>query len=479
MQSGFLHQMRTEVISDSWTGRIMIAVLCLVIGSIGGVLTAGVSPVAGIGVAMGLLVGLAMLVSTQIGMLGFIAVAYLLPFAVMPVPIGGVKPTFLDATLTVLLAVWLLRLLASPGERLVLTPLDAPVLIFLGLAITSFLFGAYSVSPEVLRFFLKTINSILLYFSVTNCLRTRQQLRQVFLAAMFAALAAALIGVIFYLLPSQTSVRILGMLRPFGYYVGGASLRYIAGTQTLRATGTAVDPNVLGGMLVLGLPLVMGQIFASDRLLRRCYAIPMAGFMLVGLLLTFSRGALVGTVAALLFLGTIRYRWLWAVLALFVVALYVSPPGEIVVGHLESGLRMQDQAAAMRLGEYKDAIRLISQYPWFGVGFGEAPSIDLYVATSSIYLLMAEEMGLIGLGAFLLTLAIFFIHCFRSLGQVKATGLQTIQVGAMASVFGALTAGLVDHYFFNIEFPHTVALFWLFVGLAMVATRLGRQTPTA
>src|SRR3989304_871400 len=141
LQSGLLHQIRAEIISESWTGRIAIALLCLVIGTLGGVLTAGVSPVAGIGVAMGLLMGLAMLASTQIGILAFVTIAYLLPFAVIPLPIGGVRPTFLDATLTVLLAVWLLRLLARPHERLVLTPLDSPVLIFLGLAITSFLFG--------------------------------------------------------------------------------------------------------------------------------------------------------------------------------------------------------------------------------------------------------------------------------------------------------------------------------------------------
>ena len=235
------------------------------------------------------------------------------------------------------------------------------------------------------------------------------------------------------------------------------------------------NPNVLGGMLILVVPLLVGQLFAPVRLLRRLYAIPAAGIMIICLLLTFSRGAWVGMAAGLLFIGTLRYRKLWIVLALFVVALYISPPGEIIVGRFESGVRVEDQAAAMRLGEYKDALRLISQYPWLGVGFGEAPSIDLYVATSSIYLLMAEEMGLIGLGIFLLAMIIFFVYGLSSMRKIKDPTLQTIQVGTMAGVVGALTAGLVDHYFFNLHFPHTVALFWLFVAFTVVATRLGRE----
>ena len=45
-------------------------------------------------------------------------------------------------------------------------------------------------------------------------------------------------------------------------------------------------------------------------------------------------------------------------------------------------------------------------------------------------------------------------------------------LGLTAAISGALVAGLLDHYFFNLAFPHSVALFWLYVGLATVAVRL-------
>ncbi|MCL6650381.1 MAG: hypothetical protein K6U89_18945 [Chloroflexi bacterium] len=56
-----------------------------------------------------------------------------------------------------------------------------------------------------------------------------------------------------------------------------------------------------------------------------------------------------------------------------------------------------------------------------------------------------------------------------------ATGALTgyVPKGATAAVTAALVAGIFDHYFFNLYFPQTIALFWLTMGLAMSARRLG------
>jgi hypothetical protein len=32
---------------------------------------------------------------------------------------------------------------------------------------------------------------------------------------------------------------------------------------------------------------------------------------------------------------------------------------------------------------------------------------------------------------------------------------------------------MLDHYFFNLDFPHSVSIFWIYLGLAMAAVRLG------
>ena len=43
---------------------------------------------------------------------------------------------------------------------------------------------------------------------------------------------------------------------------------------------------------------------------------------------------------------------------------------------------------------------LIARYPIFGVGFTGVPDIDLYLGVSMLYLIIAENMGLVGLASF-------------------------------------------------------------------------------
>jgi hypothetical protein len=39
--------------------------------------------------------------------------------------------------------------------------------------------------------------------------------------------------------------------------------------------------------------------------------------------------------------------------------------------------------------------------------------------------------------------------------------------------------GMLDHYFFNVNFPHSVSIFWIYLGLTMVAVRLGMENSLA
>jgi polysaccharide biosynthesis protein PslJ len=57
----------------------------------------------------------------------------------------------------------------------------------------------------------------------------------------------------------------------------------------------------------------------------------------------------------------------------------------------------------------------------------------------------------------------------------KATDLSAILLGLSASVAGILVGGLFDHYFFNLDFPHSVSIFWLFLGLTAVTINISTQ----
>lgn len=463
----------------TWSSPVAGVALALLIGALGGIVIVVTSPIVLVAALAGLAAAVAVLRSPLVGLLLFVAVATLLPFAVIPVSLGA-QLTVLDATLSLLLLVWVVRLLAR-GSSLELTAPGALLFAFLGLAVAAFVNGTtVSLTPEIVRRFLKLVNSVLIFFAVVNVVRARRDLERVVVALMFGGALAALIGIVLYELPRDLTVRILSSLRVVGYPSGPEVLRFLPGpndtyTDVLRATSTSIDPNVLGGTLVLTGSLVAAQWFAPRPLVARRWLLAMGLAIVACLVLTYSRSSWVGLAAAVAWLGTFRYRRAWLAGGLAVAVLMYLPIGQEMLERLISGLLGADKAAGMRLGEYKDALRLIERYPLLGVGFGGSPDVDLYVAVSSIYLLIAEEMGLIGLLAFLATVGTLLGASVRALAGPGDPDVRALLAGLQAALVGALLAGLFDHYFFNIVFPHSVALFWCYAGLVMAAVRLAGE----
>ena len=288
---------------------------------------------------------------------------------------------------------------------------------------------------------------------------------------------AAAIGVFLYVLPDHLALRLLSPLRYLHYSV---ALRYIEDNPRLpeRAIGTSTDPNVFGGLLILVTTLTAVQLSARRSLFPKLLVWPMVGVMVVCLVLTFSRGSMLGFLVAVGFIAFVRYRRLLWWMAVGGVLFLLLPQTQAYIAHFIEGLRGQDLATKMRFGEYKDALILIRRYPWFGVGFSGTPDIDLYIGVSSFYLLLAEQMGLIGLSVFLFIMGLFFTHTWQAYQKITDDQLADILLGCMGALVGAMVGGLFDHYFMNLDFPHAVTLFWLFVGLAMAAVRLGTASQT-
>jgi len=468
---------------DTHNVTVLGVLLLLAAGLLLGGAAALIPPVYIVAGIVGLAGVFVLLSSIQAGLAAIILIATLLPFAALPVNIGF-YPTFLDIAIGILLILWFLRLLARPDEQLVGSPINVPLLIFIALACVSFVLGtAYSMSRDVIRHFGEIVLALIVYFAVINNVRNERHVRLLAALLIVGGFLAALIGLVLYILPAATSANLLGHLRILHYYPEGQGIiRYIADDPEAprRATSTAVDPNVLGGMLILVSSLAISQFFSKAPLMRRELLGLMLAVMGLCLLATFSRGSWAGLGAAALFMATVKYRRMWGWFALAGVALYIfAPQADVFIGHLISGARFQDQAAAMRLGEYKDALKLISQFPIFGVGFGASPSVDTYIGVSNVYLLIAEEMGLLGLAAFLGVMWAFFAYVVPQLNRIADPTLAGILLGLTAALVGAMVAGILDHYFFNLQFPHTVTLFWLIMGLAVVVVQIARREPAA
>lgn len=442
-------------------------------GVAAGALAAFAGPLYALAGLVGVAVGLVMLASAQLTLLAFVAVATLLPYGVIPVSIGGVRPTFLDVTLGLLLMTWVFGLLARKHATFVSTPVNGALALFLGLAVAAFVFGtAYAVTPETTRQFLKLLNSTLFFFTVVQLVRTRRHLRMLLWALVIGGTVAAAIGIALYHLPSDTAGRLLRALGPLGY-PRGEVLRYIedAGVRTkeLRAIGTSIDPNVFGALLLVTGTVSLGQLLGSTRRLR-LWLLAAVGLIAYALLLSLSRGSWLGFGTAAAVLTIVRYRWLlWLVPAIAIPAVLSGQLARFGQ-HFLKAVYARDQATGMRLGEYKDALTLIQQNPWLGVGFGGTPSNDLYLGVSSTYLMIAEEMGLIGLSAFLLVLWIVIgqgVRGYRRLPDDQAA----LALTCLAAFVGVLISAAVDKHFFDLRYQHISALFWMLAALVILSSR--------
>lgn len=468
-------------LSETRARNWIIVLVAGILAVAGSASIAFVHPAIPFAIIIGVIVGVIILSNIEYAMFAVIGIAVLLPFAALPLNIGF-NPTFLDLALVAAYCIWLARILTRQDDAgFTATSLGLPVLTFLILAVFSFIAGTAHapVTTQVLRQFAEVLAAIAFFFVIANVVRTRAMLERYVTALIIAGFISAAMGIALYFLPHDVSIFLLSALRVFKYPTGDRVLRFINDdpANPMRATSTSVDPNVLGGLLILVTALTVPQLFAEKPLLPRKLIGAMVGTMLLCMVLTFSRGSLLGLGLALLVIATVRYRPIIAVAIIAVTVILFLPITQDYVGYFIDAFTAGDRSTQMRLGEYKDAFTLISRYPFFGVGFGGSPDIDTYLGVSSVYLLMAEEMGLVGLSVFLITMGLFFQQIlqawFARIAQDEF--LAPILLGVGGALLGAMIGGLADHYFFNLKFPHSVVLFWLFVGLGMVTIRLSAE----
>ncbi|MEZ4676130.1 MAG: O-antigen ligase family protein [Caldilineaceae bacterium] len=461
-----------------WQRQVSI-LLFLLVGVLAIALFIGiVGPLLALVTAVAIIAGTLILLDTHWGFVALAAVVYGLPFASLPFSVGF-KPTFLDAALGALFFVWILKLVLGVEREFILSPLGLLVGLFMLMAIFSFAYGLThsSANSFFIRRFAEILLGIALFFVAINTVRTVDELNWVVRWLTLAGWGCAAVAVAFYLIPEAATIWVLDRLARFDYPGGYGALRYIEDDPngTMRAIGTAVDPNVLGGMMILMAGLLAPQLFAQERLWPRWLTALMLGTATLALYLTYSRSALLGLATSAGLLALLKYRKLIPLGVVGLLLLLFLPQTQAYMARFYEGIMGQDLATQMRFGEYKDALILINRYPLFGVGFTGVPDIDIYLGVSMLYLTIAQNMGVIGLLIFLAIMAGFFAMMFRSWRHGYPPGLEALLLGLVGAVAGALVSGIFDHYWFNMTYPHMTVLLWLYVGLGMAVMLIRRE----
>lgn len=405
---------------------------------------------------------------------GSIAVVTLLPFGVLPVSGPSARPTLLELAFLALFGCYGALLLLDRRERVRTGGPQAWWILFVGFITFAFLLGLrQGYTMDILRGFFKLALALAVFLIVIQLVRSSREAGWLVGMLLAGCGAAGGIALVLYAGGPDLTERVLVRLVPYGY-PGSRIVRYIEDdpARAMRAVGTGVDPNSFGGLMMVGLVLAVGQVLSRRRVLPMPVLLGITAACGGAMMLTYSRGAWVGAAAGIGVLLWFRARrWLAPAALLGAAAVWLGL-GAGFVQRLWLGFTLQDPATKLRLQEYENALRIIRRHPWFGVGFGDAPTLDLQTGVSSVYLTVAEQAGLIGLTLYLIVVGIVLwrgaLKIFRRPDDAENDLLLTV----LAALISAVTVGLVDHYFINIRFPHMVAVFWLLAGLVVALTGL-------
>jgi len=457
---------------------LYIGIAAGVLAATGGIILAFGGPLVAAALVLAGIAAFIVLQNIEIGIWGIIAVVCLLPFGTLPIDIG-ITPTFLDVALGSVVGVWALRFATGRQRTIVMSPITLPLVIFIAVAIFAFIFGLGNgpLTPGLIRHFAELLLSLGFVLVIVDYCRTWQRLDRLVAVILLAGAAAAVLGIVLWAIPEDTTNNLLTSLQRIGY-PGGWVIRYIEENPELaeRAIATSIDPNVYGGLLVLVGSLAGPQLVSRRPIFPRWLAGAITGVVFIALFLTFSRGAMVGLAAGLGLTALIRYRNLIPYMIFIALLMLVLPVTQEYVARFVEGIMGQDLATQMRFGEYRDALRLIARYPLFGVGFSGSPDIDLYLGVANVYLTIGQQMGLLGLGAFFAAMLTVFGYAFQHRGWFKQHPRRdSLWLGLHGALAGGLVAGIFDPYLFNLEFHHAVTIFWMLVGLAVAATRLAEE----
>ncbi|MBZ0274728.1 MAG: O-antigen ligase family protein, partial [Anaerolineae bacterium] len=373
--------------------------------------------------------------------------------------------------------VYLVQWMTGRRQRFQLTPVHALIGLYVMWLLLSFALGLRYAMPTsaTLRQFAETLLSISMTFFLVDMLRDPQALRRLVLVVMAAAGAQALIAIVLYLMPDGAAERTLLRLIRIGYPNGGV-IRYVENNPDLaeRAIGTWVDPNALGGLLTVSAAMIAPQVFARRPVLRwRWLAFGVLGTVVLALILTFSRASMLAFAVGALFIAIIRYRRFLPLIVAGGLLLLLLPQTQAYITRFGEAFAGADLATQMRIGEYTDSLRLIQRYPIFGVGFTGTPEIDIYTDVANMYLIMANQIGLVGVAIYLLMMGGVFAYGVHAWQHAKHNPLlDSIHLGYHAALLTGMANGMADLYFFRLDFQASITLFWLLVALALSSSRL-------
>ena len=275
----------------------------------------------------------------------------------------------------------------------------------------------------------------------------------------------------------------------YQYYSGGAEFNWLdirmEGIIDGRITSTLQNPNILAVYLLAVIVFSLSLARDGKNAALRMFYFALAALNVYALVLTWSRGAWVALVLALVVMLLLNLRRTPAILvillALIPYSVYFVPYSVKV--RIESIFSFTDTSIQYRLSLWKSVLKMIRDHLFMGSGVGKDAFIDnypLYAAAGTetaehahnLFLQIAVDCGVITLAVFiavLLSTLAFNLACKRFLSK---SPLRYIDHGAVCAAAAMVINGATDYIWYNSQMAF---LFWAVLGISVAVCRASRD----
>lgn len=314
----------------------------------------------------------------------------------------------------------------------------------------------------VLRFF----ELILLYFIMVNRVVKLNTVINIFIATVSLQ---AIFAIIQYLLQGSIGLPFLGEVN-IGPDIYGIAKINLENTVFIRPYGTLPHANILSGFLLAGIFFSFHKIRQKEHL-----GYPLIFLNSAALVLTYSRSAFLALLIAFFVYISIRESRIALKYILFVAAIFIF---FVVVFNLEglflNRILFEDISSFNeRILFFNISKAMLIAFP-LGVGLGNYTllmsdftnmKLDpwLYQPVHNIYMLITNEIGIIGLVVFILLLISLGIGLFY---KMKKSQKSEKDLGAIliTILVGFSVIGLFDHYLVSLY--HGQVLLFLLIAFS-------------
>jgi len=302
------------------------------------------------------------------------------------------------------------------------TPLDKPIIAYLGVGLISTLIGAYLGNVSALRgffFFAKRVEYFVIFYFIYQCLEGEKEIK----------LAINLVFVCIFIISIYDA------------YIRMTTPAEVQRWRAYSLPGTEKRITEYGELLVMILPVMIALAFEAESIFHKIFAVfgfPLGMYLLLD---TLRRSAFIGVAVAFLFLTLFRYRGLSIPLAGASVYFAARLPKNIMrrIEFLWEEIAQYPKPGGsfpIRVHGGLQALRKFLYRPLIGEGLG---TYKLNVAIShNQYALFLVEVGLLGIAAFFWLIYSCGKLCWQGMKEAVNSLHRAYCIGFLAGMLGWL-----------------------------------------